>query len=228
VANEISVSVSVTAAKGNAKVAQSKSFKADWNTARRTSGTQNIGTEAEQLVLSADIATAGVGIFSNLDSANPVLLGVVAGALSTPAAPTVTPQGTTGGTSYSYRIAAIDAYGKTLASTAGTTSTGNATLNGTNFNRVTWSAVTGATGYKVYGRASGSELLLATLGAVTTYDDTGAATPSGALPVLNTTGFQPFAKLVDGETFPIRLATTTLYAVATVAAVDLDFEILAD
>lgn len=109
-------------------------------------------------------------------------------ALSTPGAPTVTPQGTPGGTTYSYKITALNARGETVASSAGTTSTGNATLNGSNFNRLTWSAVTGAVAYRIYGRTSGNEFYMATVGAVLQYDDQGAATPSGAAPGSNTTG----------------------------------------
>jgi hypothetical protein len=95
----------------------------------------------------------------------------------------------TGGTlaagTYYYCVSAINAYGETLASaetsqvTTGTTST--VTVN--------WGAVSGATGYKVYGRTTAGELLIATVGAVTTYIDTGAITPSGALPAANTTAY---------------------------------------
>lgn len=108
------------------------------------------------------------------------------GALPAPGAPTVT-AATTGGSvasgSHSYRVAAIDDSGVTLPSSAGTvTNTGS-----TSVNTVTWSAVTGATGYKIYGRAAGSELLLATVGNVTSWDDNGSITPAGALPVVNST-----------------------------------------
>lgn len=56
--------------------------------------------------------------------------------------------------------------------------------SGTSTNTVTinWTAVVGATGYKVYGRTNGLELLMATVGAVTTWTDTGSVTPSGAAP----------------------------------------------
>jgi hypothetical protein len=86
--------------------------------------------------------------------------------------------------SYSYRISALSAAGETLASLPGTvTSTG-----ATSVNTVSWTAVPGATGYKVYGRTTGAELLMATLGLVLTYADTGAVTPTGALPSSNTFG----------------------------------------
>lgn len=57
---------------------------------------------------------------------------------------------------------------------------------------VTWGAVTGATGYKVYramvaGGESTSPALVATLGAVTSFTDTGAAVAAGAVPAGNTT-----------------------------------------
>lgn len=124
-----------------------------------------------------------------------------AAALGTPAAPTVTVVGTAGTTAYSYRITALSGSGETVAGTGGTTATGNATLTGVNFNRVTWAAVAGAVGYKVYGRTAGTELLMATIlvtapGGTTKvgggvidvnasgngFEDTGAVTPAGALP----------------------------------------------
>jgi hypothetical protein len=93
-------------------------------------------------------------------------------------------------TTYYYKVTATNALGETTASieqsylvpTSGT-STNQITLN--------WTAVTGATGYKVYrSTSSGSELLLATVsgGGTTSYADTTGTTPAGALPTLNTTG----------------------------------------
>jgi hypothetical protein len=106
-------------------------------------------------------------------------------ALGTPGTPTVTPQGTTGAAAYSYRISAVSGTGETLAGTAGTTATGNAVLSGANFNRVTWTAVSGAAAYKVYGRTAAGELFMATVVGLQ-FDDTGAVTPAGALPGGNT------------------------------------------
>lgn len=49
--------------------------------------------------------------------------------------------------------------------------------------QVNWTAVSGATSYKVYGRTTASWLFIATVTApTTTYLDTGAVTPSGAAP----------------------------------------------
>lgn len=110
----------------------------------------------------------------------------IAAALATPvnaAFSTATTGGSLAAATYSYRVSATNALGETLASTATTIATTGTTSTVT----VNWGAVTGATGYKVYGRTGGTELLIASVGAVTTYTDTGAVTPAGALPTANTT-----------------------------------------
>lgn len=122
-----------------------------------------------------------------LDNYTPATLTTPTGVVATPFAS----GGTLASATYGYRISAINAFGETLAS-----ATTSAVVTGpTGRVDLSWSAVVpteGAspvTGYKVYGRTGGSELLLTTTGAgVTTYSDTGSATPSGALPVANTTG----------------------------------------
>lgn len=113
------------------------------------------------------------------------------GPIDSLSAPTVsvTNIGSTGATTYGYRVSAINSVGETLASSTVTTTTGNAALTGSNYNRISWTRVIGATGYKVYGRTSGAELLIATVTTANHYDDTGAVTPSGALPTTNTTGY---------------------------------------
>lgn len=91
-------------------------------------------------------------------------------------------------TTYYYRVSALDgAGGETLASTE-TSGATSAAAGNTHAMVVNWTAVAGATGYKVYGRGAGVELLIATVGDVTTYTDTGSITPAGALPASNTTG----------------------------------------
>lgn len=108
-----------------------------------------------------------------------------------PAAPvlnaltTATTGGTLAAATYFYRITATTSAGETTGSneqsitTSGTTSTVD----------LSWAAVTGATGYRVYrGTTSGDLSLLTTLGAVTSYTDTGAATTAGSVPTTNTAG----------------------------------------
>jgi len=73
--------------------------------------------------------------------------------LSPPAAPTVTPEGTTGATSWSYEVVASNTLGSTTPSPAGSTTTGNATLSTTDYNLVSWPAVplpAGSPGNLVY------------------------------------------------------------------------------
>jgi len=83
------------------------------------------------------------------------------------------------GTVVSYRITARSGTTETLASTAVTFTV----PAGTNTNTVTptWVPVPGASDYRVYGRTSGSELLMATV-TVNYWLDAGSVTPSGALP----------------------------------------------
>jgi hypothetical protein len=110
---------------------------------------------------------------------------------------------TTGGTlapgTYAYRVTATTANGETLPSTESTIVVPSGTS--TNTVTVTWAVITGATGYKVYGRTSGSELRLATIsgGSTVSYTDTGSGTPSGAMPTLDTSGEYPLY-IASGKT----------------------------
>lgn len=88
---------------------------------------------------------------------------------------------TTGGTltagTYFYRVSAVVNETETALATevsqVTTGSTSTVTLN--------WTAVSGATAYKVYGRATGAELFMATV-LTNTFLDTGSITPAGAQP----------------------------------------------
>ena len=104
-------------------------------------------------------------------------------ALSTPAAPTVTPTGTTGATSYSYKIVARNRDQISIASAAGTTATGNATLTSVNYNALAWTAVSGADSYDVYRTVGGATTgLIATVGNVAAFGDTGLTGGSETAP----------------------------------------------
>jgi len=100
-------------------------------------------------------------------------------ALTTPVGLGVTPTGTTGSKTYSYRVSAFNDTGETLACASVNTTTGNATLNATNYNALSWDAVASAVGYNVYGRfATGlGETYMATV-YTNSYDDKGADSPS--------------------------------------------------
>jgi hypothetical protein len=99
---------------------------------------------------------------------------------------------TTGGTfaagDYSWVVTAINAAGESLASNSVTKTLA---LNGTQV--LNWGAApAGATGIKVWRTDSlGVTKLVATLGAVATYTDTGTAGTPGTPPKVNTTGTAP-------------------------------------
>lgn len=114
-------------------------------------------------------------------------------ALTTPVGLALATAGTAGTTTYSYRVSAFNATGETLACTSVAIATGNAILDATNYIKLSWTAVTNATGYNVWGnRATGlGETYLATVYAAGTdaYMDKGQDSPSTAIlpPEANTT-----------------------------------------
>ena len=97
----------------------------------------------------------------------------------------------TGGTiadgTYRYVVTAINAVGETVASNEQTIVTAGGGLSTVT---VSWAAVTGATGYKLYktaaGGATGTELLYKTVGLVVSDIDTAPGSPAGAFPTANT------------------------------------------
>ena len=95
--------------------------------------------------------------------------------IETPTGLTVTVQGATGDRDYSYRVSAFNDVGETVASEPVGVDNGNRSLNASNYNRLAWNQVPGATGYNIYGRhATGlGELLITTVYNVTTFDDNG-------------------------------------------------------
>lgn len=109
--------------------------------------------------------------------------------VTTPTAPTVTPTGTAGVTSYSYKIVARNRDMRSIASAAGSTTTGNATLTSGNFNRVTWPAVTGASFYEVFRIIGGATTgIVAIVGNVLQLDDTGLTGDLSTAPTAATGG----------------------------------------
>lgn len=93
-----------------------------------------------------------------------------------PAAPTVTNVGTTGTTTYTYHVVAEDKEGnKTLASAGGSTTTGNATLDATNYNTVSFVWPTAAVKLYVLKGGTGGTVLHSTVTdtSVTSVNDQG-------------------------------------------------------
>jgi hypothetical protein len=125
-----------------------------------------------------------------------ILGGATINGVSTPGAPTVTTNGTTGAQTWGYKIVAVTANGQTPAGTQGTTTSGNgvSTLTGSNFQSLSWAAVSGATSYKIYRTTLAATtpnpattgLIGSTTG--TTFNDTGLAGDSSTAPTLDTSG----------------------------------------
>jgi hypothetical protein len=106
--------------------------------------------------------------------------------------PPVPPTGVagTGGTlaagKYQYAVSATDFFGETTATAMGASL---AVTGPTGSAAISWSAVTGATSYSVYGRTPGGPYRLIASGITgTTYTDTGAITPGVPAPSSNSTG----------------------------------------
>ena len=98
--------------------------------------------------------------------------------------PTVVPQGTTGSTTWGYKVSALSDTGEALCSSETQIANGAATLSSTDYNTVSWSEVVGAVSYNVYrstagGTPSSIGLLFST--SELSYDDKGAVA-SGSEP----------------------------------------------
>lgn len=124
--------------------------------------------------------------------------GVAINGLTDPTAPTVTNVGTAGTTTYNYYIVARDSAGNaTNVSPVGSTTTGNATLSATNYNTVSWTAITGAATYDVL--KTNTTTALATGITTTSVNDTGQATAAYTAPTRNATADITVSGRVDGR-----------------------------
>jgi len=140
-------------------------------------------------------------------------LAVLVRMLSTPAAPTVTVQGTAGSKSMSYKIVARQIDGPVTAASAATTVTTAADpLSATNFNLITWTAITGiADFYDVYRTATTSTTdtttgLIGTIGGTATLQlsDTGLV-GNGATPPAASSGDNVLLCGAVSGTYDLRL-----------------------
>jgi hypothetical protein len=145
-------------------------------------------------------------------------MGVIA--VQSPGAPAVTPNGVAGSTTYNYQIVAIDHNGgKTLVGPIGTTTTGNATLDSSNFNHITWTPVAGAATYDV--TINGTTTSVATNIATAFFDDIGGTQNAYTAPVRNSTADVRIDGLLTTDfnfTSPITVpgTVTTGYFISTV------------
>lgn len=122
-------------------------------------------------------------------------------AISAPAAPTVArDNGSSGSYTYSYKITAVTAVGETTPSSAGTTTLNQSALSSTYKMDVSWSAVTDAIGYNIYGRKDAKWYFITYVegNTSTAWEDDGSLTPQEAFtpPEGNTTG-GPIGKYIE-------------------------------
>lgn len=105
-------------------------------------------------------------------------------AISPPGTPTVTRTGTTGTYTYSYRVTAVTNVGETTPGPEGHTDLNKDKLDATNYMTVSWSPVTSAIGYNVYGRKNTSWTFMKYVegNGSTSYIDNGSDTPYEATP----------------------------------------------
>ncbi len=197
-ADEISISLGFNYSKNGVLIQRSLTGTFDVSGNGAIQNVQTIEGGAEVLDV-ADVGTNGILLLHNLEAFVEV---------TQPIAPTVTPQGTGGAATWTYKIVAKQSDGAySSASSGGTTAVGNATLTIGNFNRITWTAVAGADSYDIYRTAHGSSPSTnGLIGTATTatFDDTGLAGDSATAPA---TGHDNTIILGENGTtsYPIRL-----------------------
>lgn len=104
--------------------------------------------------------------------------------LAAPTGQAATPTGT-GTTSYSYKIAAVDATGLEESLPSAAASCNNNLLTTGNFNTITWSAVSGAVRYNVYKQSNGLYGYIGQTDALTFKDDNITADVAKTPPIQN-------------------------------------------
>jgi hypothetical protein len=149
-------------------------------------GDFNESISARQLSTKGKNAERGTQIVTNVDGTLPLgSIGTVGyvhlindgpSLIDTPGTPTIVNIGTPGATTYTYKIVGKQTSpttGSTVASGAGSTATGNATLDVTNYNRVLWLPVDNAASYDVYRTVGGPTQgkIANVLSTATTYTD---------------------------------------------------------
>jgi hypothetical protein len=143
---ELSISASFATTAGGTAISTGK-FAAKLTVAGSyaTQATQVINVSPASLE-KGGVSTIGYLFLRNLTEP----LAVPAGVTS----PDITQSGTPGSTGYSYKVVAVDKFGGRSAPTSFTTTTGNSTLNTSNYNVLSWDAVDDIDHYSVYRTAT--------------------------------------------------------------------------
>jgi hypothetical protein len=131
--------------------------------------------------------------------------------IADPAAATISVVGGTASTAYGpYFVVCHDANGGvTLASaSSNTVANGPASLSGSNYINIAWSAVTGCATWDVLKNSTGTSLALGVTG--TSYNDIGGSTSAYTAPTRNSTGdISGLAQISTGTTF-VKLPATVV------------------
>ena len=99
--------------------------------------------------------------------------------------------GTSGSTTYKYKISSANKDGETLASSFVTVNNANSLLDSNNFVRLRWNRVEYATHYFIYGRSNNEEKLIAKVYDIF-FDDKGLLLLEQYPKTVNTTGYNPY------------------------------------
>jgi len=113
---------------------------------------------------------------------------VLTNTIGYPAGLTVTPTGTTGATTYGYRVTALSSDNETIACPEVKVTNGNATLSETNYNALAWTEVADASSYAIYRTTGGATQGLIGTATDNTFDDTGLVGDSESVPAEDNTG----------------------------------------
>lgn len=121
---------------------------------------------------------------------------------------------------YEYMISAVGRAGETLASAPVTVIIGAATT--TNTVTLTWDAVAGAIGYKIYGRAPGTSFFLDQVGGATLmYTDYGVITPNASLlPITTLAGLPAPSPIFYVKVFDLTVSGVTPVETFTCSTVE--------
>lgn len=100
--------------------------------------------------------------------------------ISAPSTASVSFSGSTGTFTYSYKVTAVNTVGETTPTAAATAIANVSSLSTTAYTTVSWTAVSGAVGYNLYGRKDGTWRHMIYLEGANsvTYNDTGTVTPN--------------------------------------------------
>ena len=117
---------------------------------------------------------------------------------------TVVPQGASGAVSYTYGIVGVTAEGRKSLVVTDVEASGNATLDDTNFNRMTWTDVAGYVSYELHRTASAGDPastgLIGTVAAgVQTFDDTGLVGDGSTASAVNESGIGKETSMAHAE-----------------------------